>query len=125
MKEIISTDKAPSAVGPYSQAVRAGDYLFMSGQIGIDREKGELASGLEDQTRIALGNLKAVVEAAGGGLKSIVKTTVMLQSIGDFKAMNDIYEDFFSDEPPARAAYEVAKLPLGALFEIEAIAYLG
>jgi 2-iminobutanoate/2-iminopropanoate deaminase len=125
MKQIISTDQAPSAVGPYSQAVRAGDYVFISGQIGIDRQAGALVEGLEEQVRKALDNLRAVVEAAEGSLKSIVKTTVMLQSMDDFKAMNGIYEEYFDEDPPARAAYEVARLPLGALVEIEAVAYLG
>lgn len=125
MKKTISTDAAPGAVGPYSQAVRAGDYLFVSGQIGIDPGTGKLEGPLEEQTRRALENLKAIVEAAGGSMGSIVKTTVLLDSIDDFKEMNDIYAGFFTGEPPARAAFEVAALPLGALVEIEAVAYLG
>ncbi|MBD3180019.1 MAG: hypothetical protein GF417_10725 [Candidatus Latescibacteria bacterium] len=125
MKKIINTESAPAAVGPYSQAVRAGDFVFISGQIGINPEDKEMAEGLEAQVEQVLNNLKAVVEAAGGTLESIVKTTVMLQSMDDFKVMNGIYQRFFESDPPARAAYEVAALPLGALVEIQAIAFLG
>ena len=125
LKEIIHTDNAPAAVGPYSQAVRAGDYLFISGQIGINPEDNNMAEGLEAQVKQVLTNLKAVVESAGGSLNSIIKTTVMLQSMDDFKAMNEIYAQFFVSNPPARAAFEVAALPLGALCEIQAVAFLG
>lgn len=125
MREIISTEKAPAAVGPYSQAVRAGDYLFISGQIGINPENGQMEEGLEAQVEQVLKNLESVVKAAGGSMGSIVKTTVMLQSMDDFKSMNDIYKEFFTAEPPARAAFEVADLPLGALCEIQAVAFLG
>lgn len=125
MREIISTEKAPAAVGPYSQAVRAGDYLFISGQIGINPENGQMEEGLEAQVEQVLKNMESVVKAAGGGMESIVKTTVMLQSMDDFKSMNDIYKKFFTAEPPARAAFEVADLPLGALCEIQAVAFLG
>lgn len=125
MREIISTEKAPAAVGPYSQAVRAGDYLFMSGQIGINPENGQMKEGLEAQVEQVLKNLESVLKAAGGSMESIVKTTVMLQSMDDFKSMNEIYKKFFAAEPPARAAFEVADLPLGALCEIQAVAFLG
>ncbi len=125
MKKIISTNSAPAAVGPYSQAIRAGDYLFISGQLGIDPATGKLLDGLENQVERALTNLKAILEEAGGNMGNIVKTTVLLQSIGDFKTMNGIYGGFFAGDPPARAAFEVAALPLGGLVEIEAIAYLG
>jgi len=125
MKDIISTSSAPSAVGPYSQAVRAGDFLFISGQLGMEPSSGEMLEGLEKQVERALNNLKAVVEEAGGGLESIVKTTVLLQSMDDFKKMNAVYAGFFPEEPPARAAFEVARLPLDGLIEIEAVAYLG
>jgi 2-iminobutanoate/2-iminopropanoate deaminase len=124
MKRIISTDKAPAAVGPYSQAVRAGDMLFISGQIPIDPATGKMVEGLEAQVSQALENLKAIVEAAGGSMASIVKTTVLLQSMGDFKAMNGIYAGYFESDPPARAAFEVGALPLGAMVEIEAVALL-
>jgi 2-iminobutanoate/2-iminopropanoate deaminase len=126
LKEIIRTDAAPAAAGPYSQAVRAGDFLFVSGQVGIDPATGTLVEGgLEAQVSQVLSNLEAILAAAGAGLDSIVKATVFLQSISDFAAMNEIYAGRFADQPPARAAFEVAQLPLGALVEIEAIAHLG
>jgi 2-iminobutanoate/2-iminopropanoate deaminase len=124
MKRIISTDKAPAAVGPYSQAARAGDMLFISGQIPIDPATGKMVKGLEAQVQRVLENIKAIVEEAGGGMSSIVKCTVLLQSMDDFKAMNGIYAGYFESDPPARAAFEVGALPLGALVEIEAIALL-
>lgn len=124
MKRIISTDKAPAAVGPYSQAVRAGDLLFISGQIGIDPATGNMAEGLEAQVTQVLENLEAIVEEAGGSMDSIIKATVLLQSMDDFKTMNGIYAGYFESDPPARAAFEVGALPLGALVEIEAIALL-
>jgi 2-iminobutanoate/2-iminopropanoate deaminase len=124
MKRIISTDRAPAAVGPYSQAVRAGDLLFISGQIGIDPATGTMTEGLEAQVEQVLENLKSIVEEAGGSMGSIVKATVLLQSMDDFKAMNGIYAGYFESDPPARAAFEVGALPLGALVEIEAIALL-
>jgi len=124
MKRILSTDSAPAAVGPYSQAVRAGDILFISGQIGIDPATGVMAEGLEAQVKQVLENLKAIVEEAGGSMDSICKATVLLQSMDDFKAMNGIYAGYFESDPPARAAFEVNALPLGALVEIEAIALL-
>ncbi|MCD6380212.1 RidA family protein [bacterium] len=125
MKKIIRTESAPAAIGPYNQAVLAGDFLFISGQLGMDPDDGKMAVGLSKQVEMALSNLKAVVEAAGGGLHSIVKTTVMLQSMDDFKEMNNVYMKYFKEDPPARAAYEVARLPLGALVEIEAVAHIG
>jgi 2-iminobutanoate/2-iminopropanoate deaminase len=124
LKRIISTDNAPAAVGPYSQAVKAGDFLFISGQIGIDPSAGKMVEGLEAQVRQVLDNMKAIVEEAGGSMSSIVKCTVLLQSMDDFKAMNGIYAEYFESDPPARAAFGVAALPLGALVEIEAIALL-
>ena len=124
MKRIISTDKAPGAVGPYSQAVRAGDMLFISGQIPIDPATGKMVEDLEAQVTQVLENLKAIVEEAGGSMSSIVKATVLLQSMDDFKVMNGIYAGYFESDPPARAAFEVGALPLGALVEIEAIALL-
>lgn len=125
MKEIISTEAAPAAVGPYSQAVRAGDFLFLSGQIGIDPATGGIVDGgVERQVERVIENLRGILEAAGAGLGAVVKTTVLLQSINDFAVMNEVYKRFFTSECPARAAYEVANLPLGALVEIEAVAYL-
>ena len=124
MKRIISTDRAPAAVGPYSQAVRAGDLLFISGQIGIDPATGTMVESLDAQVEQVLENLKSIVEESGGSMGSIVKATVLLQSMDDFKAMNGIYAGYFESDPPARAAFEVGALPLGALVEIEAIALL-
>lgn len=123
MKEVIRTESAPAAIGPYNQAVRAGNFLFISGQLGMDPDSGKLAEDLSSQVERVIHNLKAVAEAAGGGLQSIVKTTVMLDSMDDFKKMNNVYMKYFKEDPPARAAYEVSKLPLGALVEIEAVAY--
>ena len=125
MKEIIRTGSAPAAVGAYSQAVRAGDLLFISGQLGLDPESGKLVEGIGPQVDRAMRNIKGIVEAAGAGMGSIVKVTVLLKSIDDFKTMNEIYSGFFSEDFPARAAFQVAALPLGGLVEIEAVAYLG
>jgi 2-iminobutanoate/2-iminopropanoate deaminase len=126
MKKALRTDAAPAAVGPYSQAVRAGDYLFISGQLGLDpAAKKMVEGGIERQAERALMNIAAIVEAAGGTMAAIVKTTVLLQSMDDFARLNEVYARFFGEDPPARATYQVAKLPLAGLVEIEAIAYLG
>ena len=122
-KQCIATDAAPGAVGPYSQAVRMGNLVFVSGQLGLDPQTGELVQGgVEAETRRALENLSAIVQAAGGSLANIVKTTVLLADIGDFAKVNAIYATFFKEAPPARAAYQVAALPLGGRVEIEGIA---
>ena len=123
-KELISTDEAPRAIGPYSQAVRSASLLYCSGQIGLDPLTGELAGGLIDQVRRALENLVAVLAAAGAGPRDVVKTTVYLAEMDDFAAMNELYGEVFSEEPPARATVAVKTLPKGALFEIDAIAQL-
>ncbi|XWX03858.1 RidA family protein [Aggregatilineales bacterium SYSU G02658] len=123
MKEIISTTNAPSAVGPYSQAVRVGDWVFTSGQLGLDPQTMQLVEGVQAQTRQALTNLKAILESQGLTLDHVVKTTVFLQHMGDFAAMNEVYATFFPSHPPARSTVEVAKLPLGGLVEVEAIAH--
>jgi 2-iminobutanoate/2-iminopropanoate deaminase len=124
-REIIATDKAPAAVGPYSQAVRAGDFIFTAGQIPLDPATGHMVEGgIEAQTRQALTNLSAVLEAAGTALANVVKTTVFLTDIGEFKLMNSVYAEFFPDAPPARSAVQVAALPLGARVEIEAVAVI-
>ena len=126
MRRTIKTGAAPAAVGPYSQAIRAGDYLFISGQLGIDPETKKLVEGgVAAQAERSLANIAAVVEAAGGSMNEIVKTTVLLQSMDDFAALNEVYARFFPADAPARATYQVARLPLGGLVEIEAIAYLG
>jgi len=117
----INTNKAPKAIGPYSQAVAAGNFIFCSGQIGIDPKTGVLVEGIEAQTRQVLENLKNVIEAAGVNLKNVVKTTIYLKNLADFEKVNKIYGDFFGDQRPARATVEVASLPKGALIEIEAI----
>lgn len=124
-KNIVQTDKAPKAIGPYSQAVRTEFGIFTAGQVGIDPSTGELvAGGIEDQTRQVLKNLKAVLETAGSGLKFVVKTTVFLNDMGDFSKMNAIYAEYFGEEPPARSTIAVAGLPKGALVEIEAFALI-
>ncbi|MEA3335554.1 MAG: RidA family protein [Chloroflexota bacterium] len=121
-REIIKTTAAPAAVGPYSQAVRVGDLVFTAGQIGIDPQTGDMAEGLEAQTRQVLSNLKAVLTAAGSSVDGVVKTTVYLQNMADFTAMNAIYGEVFASAPPARSTVQAAGLPLGALVEVEAIA---
>jgi 2-iminobutanoate/2-iminopropanoate deaminase len=120
----VHTSDAPEPVGAYSQAVRAGGLLFLSGQIGIDPETGELADGVEMQAAQALENLRAVAGAAGVGMDRIVKVTLFLTDIGDFPLINGIYSGYFTEPFPARAALGVAALPLGARVEIEAIAML-
>ena len=123
-KEIISTENAPAAVGPYSQAVRLGDHLvFTAGQLGIVPGTKEFAGpDIESQTRQALENLKAVLEAGGSCLKHVAKTTVFLADIAEFGRMNAVYAEFFPENPPARSAVQPAALPLGGRVEIEAVA---
>jgi len=108
-------------VGPYSQAIEANGFIFCSGQIGIDPEAGALVEGIENQTKQVLNNLKHVLEQAGSGLENVVKSTVYLSDISDYFKMNEIYGQYFTDHKPARAAFAVAGLPLGALVEIEVI----
>lgn len=122
MKKIIASPKAPAAVGPYCQAVNLNGTLFMSGQLPINPETGAMPEGVEEQTRQSLRNLGAVLEEAGLGYSDIVKTTVLLQHISDFGAMNAVYAEFFPEDKPARICYEVAALPKGALVEIDAVA---
>ena len=126
VKDIVATDRAPRAIGPYSQAVRAGDLVFASGQIPIDPATGEFVpGGVAEQTEQVLRNLTAVFEAAGVGMNQIVKTTVFLADMDDFTAMNEVYGRFFGVEPPARATVQAARLPRDARVEIEAIAVIG
>ena len=122
MKEQVSTDKAPAAIGPYSQAIKCNGLVFVSGQLAIDPETGEVKGDIKEQTKTVLTNMGAILEAAGTSLANVLKTTVYLDDIGDFAAMNEVYAGFFSSAPPARAAFEVAKLPKNALVEIEAVA---
>ena len=124
-KKIIHTPKAPEAVGPYSQAVQAGDFVFVSGQIPVDPATGTPVSGdIKAQTRQALNNLSAVLAAAGSSLSDVIKTTVYLSSMDDFSAMNMIYAEFFGAQSPARACVEVSRLPKGVGLEIEAVAII-
>ena len=126
MKKALATTNAPAAIGPYSQGVKGGDYVFVSGQLPIDPATGNFAGDdIAAQTRQSLANIQAILESDGLSMADVVKTTVLLQSIGDFAAMNEVYATFFSGDCPARAAFEVAALPKGALVEIEAIAYCG
>jgi len=122
MKSTISTEAAAGAVGPYSQGVCAGDLVFASGQLPIDRATGEIPIGIEAQTRRALANLAAVLEAGGASLASVVKTTVFLKDMNEFAAMNAIYAEHFAKDHPARSTIEVARLPRDARVEIEAVA---
>ena len=121
-KTIIHAKNAPAAVGPYVHAVKVGDLLFTSGQIGLIPETGELQEGIVAQTEQVLKNLGAVLEAAGVGYADVVKTTVFLDDINDFATVNEIYARYFAEEAPARSCVEVSKLPKGALVEIEVIA---
>ena len=121
-RQIVQTDNAPGAVGPYSQGTRTDQMVFTAGQLPLDPATGKIVEGdIQDQTRQSLKNLQAVLEAAGAGLDSVMKTTVFLQDMGEFKLMNEIYAEFFPDNPPARSAVEIAALPLGARVEVEAI----
>ena len=125
MKEIIQTEHAPQAIGPYSQAVRANGLIFASGQIPTDPQTGQfVAGGIAEQTEQVLKNLQSVLEAAGSGLGSVVKTTVFLIDMQEFAAMNEVYGRFFSKEPPARATVAAAGLPRNARVEIDAIAVI-
>lgn len=124
--KVIHTEQAPKAVGPYSQAIQAGNFVYVSGQIPLDPATGtRVEGGVQAETRQCLLNAQAILAAAGLTLNDVVKTTVLLDNMGDFAAMNEIYASFFVDHKPARAAFEVAKLPLGVLVEIEMVAYKG
>ncbi len=119
----IHTDRAPKAIGPYSQAIKAGSFVFCSGQVALVPATGELLAGdVEAQTRQVLTNLGAVLEAAGVSFREVVKTTIFLADLADFQRVNAIYAEYFPDPPPARATVEVSRLPRGALVEIDAIA---
>jgi 2-iminobutanoate/2-iminopropanoate deaminase len=121
-RQAISTGGAPGAIGPYSQAIRSGDMVFCSGQLGIEPVSGELVEGVEAQAERALRNLQSVLDAAGLGFDDVVKTTIFLTDMGDFAAVNAVYAPFMPDPPPARSTVQVAALPKGGLVEIEAIA---
>ena len=124
MKKVLATTKAPAAIGPYSQAIRADKFVFVSGQIPIDPATGEFAGDdIAAQTRQSLTNIQHILASEGLTMANVVKTTVLLKNISDFGAMNEVYASFFESDCPARAAFEVAALPKAALVEIEAIAY--
>lgn len=124
-KVTIHTQKAPAAVGPYSQAIGAGPFVYTAGQIGLDPASGQLvADDIRVQTERVLTNLQAILQAAGSDLAAVVKTTVFLLDMAEFRAMNEVYADFFGDRPPARSTVQVSALPLGARVEIEVVAYL-
>ena len=123
-KQVVKTDQAPLPIGPYSQAVRHGNLVFVSGQLGLNKETKSLESGVREQTATALTNVKAVLEAAGSGMDCVLKTTIFLADMNDFPEVNEVYGSFFVQDPPARSTIQVAKLPLNGLVEIEAVAYL-
>lgn len=120
--EIISTQKAPGAIGPYSQAVRAGDMLFTSGQLGLNPETGVLADGVRAQADQALKNLGAILHEAGLDYKDVIKTVVFIKNMADFKTVNEVYAQYFTANYPARSCVEVAALPMGGLVEVECVA---
>ncbi len=123
MNQAIKTKDAPAAIGPYSQAIRSGNTIYVSGQIPIDPATGEFAGAdIKTQTRQSLTNIKNILAAAGAKMSDVVKTTVLLSDIGNFAAMNEVYAEFFTEPFPARAAFQAAAIPKGALVEIEAIA---
>lgn len=121
--QAIKTAAAPAAIGPYSQGVRAGGFLYLSGQLGLNPETGILETGIEAQTSRSLSNIKAILEATGMSMKDIVKTTVFVKNLSDFSVVNSVYASFFTESYPARSTIEAAALPKGGLVEIEAIAY--
>jgi len=125
MRRTIVTDRAPRAIGPYVQAVQVGEWIFISGQIALDPDTGELVrGGIEEQTDRVLQNLRAILEAAGSSLEKVVKTTVYLADLNDFSKMNEVYARYFPGEKPARATVEVSRLPRDARIEMDAIATL-
>ncbi|NLL36975.1 MAG: RidA family protein [Fretibacterium sp.] len=126
MKKVVSTDKAPAAIGPYSQAIVAGDFLFTSGQIPLDPKTGEVVkSGIEAETTRTLENVKAVVEGAGFTMQQIIKTTVFATDMANFAAVNGIYAKYFGENPPARSFVAAKELPKGVHVEIEVVAWRG
>lgn len=121
-RQVIHTQHAPAAIGPYSQAIRVGNFVFASGQLGLDPRSGKLQEGVEAQARQALANLQAVLKTAGASAQNVVKATIFLTNMADFPKVNAIYGELFHHEPPARSTVQVAALPLGGLVEIEVIA---
>jgi 2-iminobutanoate/2-iminopropanoate deaminase len=122
MKQVLNTENAPKALGPYTQGIKAGCLIFLSGQLGLNPNNNDFAvGGIAEQTRQALNNLKHVIESGGSSLENVVKTTVFLKDMNDFQAMNAVYGEFFKSDPPARSTVQVAALPKNGLVEIEAI----
>lgn len=123
MKTVVSTDKAPAAIGPYSQAICVGQTMYLSGQLGVVPETGELVSAdVREQTKQALKNMRAVLEEAGAGVENVCKTTVFIVDMNDFQAVNEVYKEVFKINPPARSCVAVAALPKGGRVEVEAVA---
>ncbi len=121
-KQILSTQNAPAAIGPYSQAVKVGNFIFTSGQLPINTQSGELVADIEGATKQSLDNVKAILEASGSSMDKVIKTVVFLKDMNDFVAMNTVYATYFPNNPPARSAVQAARLPKDAIVEIEAIA---
>lgn len=121
-KQILNTQNAPAAIGPYSQGIKAGNLIFTSGQLPINPQSGELVADIEGATKQSLDNVKAILESSGSSMEKVVKTVVFLRDMNDFAAMNAIYATYFPNNPPARSAVQVARLPKDAIVEIEAIA---
>jgi 2-iminobutanoate/2-iminopropanoate deaminase len=125
MKEVVTTDRGPRPIGPYSQAVKANGFLFLSGQVGLDPKTGEMSgTDIRQQTERTLENIKGILEAAGSNLHHVVKTTVFLKDINEFPQMNEVYGRYFTAAPPARSTVQVARLPKEALVEIEVVAVI-
>jgi 2-iminobutanoate/2-iminopropanoate deaminase len=125
-KKVIHTDKAPKAIGPYSQAIQAGNFLFLSGQIPLDPKTGELVKGdIGQQTQRVLENIKGILESQKLGMENVVKVTIFLKDLGNFDQVNEVYATYFPSSPPARSTVEVSKLPRNAEIEMEAIAVIG
>ncbi|AJE51205.1 RidA family protein [Paenibacillus polymyxa] len=125
MKKTIATEKAPGAIGPYSQAVEASGFIYTSGQLGLNPATGEFGKDIQEQARLSLSNVQAILEAAGSNMNQVVKATVFLKDMNDFVSVNEVYSSFFEQPYPARSAVEVARLPKDALVEIEVIALKG
>ena len=125
MKRIISTSKAPAAIGPYSQAVEVGNTLYISGQLPLDPKSMEMPDDIKEQAELVMQNISAILEEAGYAFSDVIKSTIFLSDIKNFQAMNEVYGKYYTENPPARSAYEVANLPKGAKIEIETIAVKG
>lgn len=122
MKQVLHTEKAPAAIGPYAQGWKVGDMVYTSGQLGVDMETGKLADGVEAQARASMRNVGEILKAAGASYGDVVKTTIFVKDLADFKTVNTVYAEFFDGVYPARSCVQVAALPMGGLVEIEAVA---